>query len=180
MTSTPSIPAGEALAVCPGSFDPLTLGHVDVVERAAGLFTRVVLGVAHNADKAGRHLLSLEQRLDTARAALAHLPGVEVDVVPGLLADYCRRRGATAIVRGLRNGTDLDAEAPMALLNRDLGAPETVFLVAASAHARVSSSLVKDAARHGGDVSHLVPDGVLEALRDALLVPHSLTGRNHS
>ena len=119
MTSTPSIPAGEALAVCPGSFDPLTLGHVDVVERAAGLFTRVVLGVAHNADKAGRHLLSLEQRLDTARAALAHLPGVEVDVVPGLLADYCRRRGATAIVRGLRNGTDLDAELPMALLNRD-------------------------------------------------------------
>ena len=68
----------------------------------------------------------------------------------------------------------------MALLNRDLGAPETVFLVAASAHARVSSSLVKDAARHGGDVFHLVLDGVLEALRDALLVPHSLTGRNHS
>ena len=169
MTSTPSIPAGEALAVCPGSFDPLTLGHVDVVERAAGLFTRVVLGVAHNADKAGRHLLSLEQRLDTARAALAHLPGVEVDVVPGLLADYCRRRGATAIVRGLRNGTDLDAELPMALLNRDLGGPETVFLAAAPGHAHLSSSLVKDVARHGGDVSALVPAPVLPVLVAALV-----------
>ena len=168
MTSTPSISAGKALAVCPGSFDPLTLGHVDVVERAAGLFTRVVLGVAHNADKAGRHLLSLEQRLDTARASLAHLPGVEVDVVPGLLADYCRRRGATAIVRGLRNGTDLDAELPMALLNRDLGGPETVFLAAAPGPAHLSSSLVKDVARHGGDVSALVPAPVLPVLVAAL------------
>lgn len=169
-----------SLAVYPGTFDPITLGHVDIVRRASTMFDRIVLGIAQNAAKASGHLFDLDTRAALARRALADLPGAEVDVVPGLLADYCRERGADAIVKGLRNGTDLDAEAPMALLNRDLGAPETVFLVAASAHARVSSSLVKDAARHGGDVSHLVPDGVLEALRDALLVPHSLTGRNHS
>ena len=99
---------------------------------------------------------------------------MEVDVVPGLLADYCRARGADALVKGLRNGTDLDAETPMAVLNRDLGAPETVFLVAAPARAHVSSSLVKDVARYGGDVSRLVPDAVLHALGDAGGIAHPL------
>ena len=172
-----------SLAVYPGTFDPITLGHVDVVRRALTVFDRIVLGVAQNAAKASGHLLGPDTRVALARRALAGLPGAEVDVVPGLLADYCRDRGADAIVKGLRNGTDLDAEAPMALLNRDLGAPETVFLAAAPAHAHVSSSLVKDVARHGGDVSRLVPDGGPEALRDALLVPQSrkcLTGRSHS
>ena len=123
------------LAVYPGTFDPITLGHVDVVTRARTVFDRVVVGVAHNAAKRGRHLFGLDERLELARASLAHLSGVEVDVVPGLLADYCRERGAGAIVKGLRGGTDLDAEVPMALLNRDLGGPETVFLAAAGAHA---------------------------------------------
>ena len=156
------------LAVYPGTFDPITLGHVDVVTRARTVFDRVVVGVAHNAAKRGRHLFDLDERLELARASLAHLSGVEVDVVPGLLADYCRERGAGAIVKGLRGGTDLDAEVPMALLNRDLGGPETVFLAAAGAHARVSSSLVKDVAGHGGDVSGLVPAAVLAALERAL------------
>ena len=156
------------LAVYPGTFDPITLGHVDVVTRARTVFDRVVVGVAHNAAKRGRHLFGLDERLELARASLAHLSGVEVDVVPGLLADYCRERGAGAIVKGLRNGTDLDAEVPMALLNRDLGGPETVFLAAAGAHARVSSSLVKDVAGHGGDVSGLVPAAVLAALEREL------------
>ena len=172
-----------SLAVYPGSFDPLTLGHVDIAARATTLFDVVVIGIAHNAVKAGRHLLDVHERLRLARDSTSHLPGVEVDIVPGLLADYCSRRGASAIIKGLRNGSDLDAELPMALLNRDLGAPETVFLAAAPAYAHVSSSLVKDVARHGGDVSRLVPDGVPEALRDALLVPQSLkclTGRSHS
>jgi len=100
------------------------------------------------------------ERLELARASLAHLSGVEVDVVPGLLADYCRERGAGAIVKGLRGGTDLDAEVPMALLNRDLGAPETVFLPASPAYAHISSSLVKDIAGYGRDVSALVPPAV--------------------
>ena len=152
------------LAVYPGSFDPLTLGHVDIASRATTLFDVVVIGVAHNAAKAGRHLLDVEERLALARTSTSHLPGVEVDLVPGLLADYCRGRGASAIIKGLRNGSDLDAELPMALLNRDLGAPETVFLTASPAYAHISSSLVKDIAGYGRDVSALVPPAVARTL----------------
>ena len=157
-----------SLAVYPGSFDPLTLGHVDIVARATTLFDVVVIGIAHNAAKAGRHLLDVEERLSLARASTSRLPGVEVDLVPGLLADYCRQRGATAIIKGLRNGSDLDAELPMALLNRDLGAPETVFLTASPAHVHISSSLVKDVAGYGRDVSTLVPPAVARALESRL------------
>jgi len=153
-----------SLAVYPGSFDPLTLGHVDIASRATTLFDVVVIGVAHNAAKAGRHLLGVEERLALVRASTSHLPGVEVDLVPGLLADYCRQRGASAIIKGLRNGSDLDAELPMALLNRDLGAPETVFLTASPAYAHISSSLVKDIAGYGRDVSALVPPAVARTL----------------
>ena len=153
-----------SLAVYPGSFDPLTLGHVDIASRATTLFDVVVIGVAHNAAKAGRHLLDVEERLALVRASTSHLPGVEVDIVPGLLADYCRQRGASAIIKGLRNGSDLDAELPMALLNRDLGAPETVFLTASPAYAHISSSLVKDIAGYGRDVSALVPPAVARTL----------------
>ena len=153
-----------SLAVYPGSFDPLTLGHVDIAARATTLFDVVVIGVAHNAAKAGRHLLDVEERLALVRASTSHLPGVEVDLVPGLLADYCRQRGASAIIKGLRNGSDLDAELPMALLNRDLGAPETVFLTASPAYAHISSSLVKDIAGYGRDVSALVPPAVARTL----------------
>ena len=152
------------LAVYPGSFDPPTLGHVDIASRATTLFDVVVIGVAHNAAKAGRHLLDVEERLALARTSTSHLPGVEVDLVPGLLADYCRQRGASAIIKGLRNGSDLDAELPMALLNRDLGAPETVFLTASPAYAHISSSLVKDIAGYGRDVSALVPPAVARTL----------------
>lgn len=156
------------LVVYPGSFDPITLGHLDVAARAATLFDRVVLAVARNADKAGRYLFDDAARARLAAASLAHLPGVEVAVVPGLLADYCRQVGATAIVKGLRTGADLDAEVPMALINRQLVGIETVFLVADPAHAHVSSSLAKDVARHGGDVSNLVPAPVAQALRTTL------------
>ncbi|MBE6481362.1 MAG: pantetheine-phosphate adenylyltransferase [Actinomyces ruminicola] len=159
------------LAVYPGTFDPITLGHVDVVRRAGSVFDRVILGIARNATKDGSRLFSIEERVALARAALADLPDVEVAVIPGLLADFCARRGADAIVKGLRNGTDFDAEVPMALLNRELGAPETFFLAAAPTHAHVSSSLVKDVARHGGDVSGLVPPGVAVALARALAAP---------
>ena len=157
-----------SLAVYPGSFDPLTLGHVDIAARATTLFDVVVIGIAHNAAKAGRHLLDADERLSLARASTSHLPGVEAALVPGLLADYCRGRGASAIIKGLRNGSDLDAELPMALLNRDLGAPETVFLTASPAYAHISSSLVKDVAGYGHDVSALVPPTVARALEARL------------
>jgi len=157
-----------SLAVYPGSFDPLTLGHVDIAARATTLFDVVVIGIAHNAAKAGRHLLDADERLSLARDSTSHLPGIDVALVPGLLADYCRGRGANAIIKGLRNGSDLDAELPMALLNRDLGAPETVFLTASPAYAHISSSLVKDVAGYGRDVSALVPPAVARALEARL------------
>ena len=153
-----------SLAVYPGSFDPLTLGHVDIAARATTLFDVVVIGIAHNAAKAGRHLLDADERLSLARDSTSHLPGIDVALIPGLLADYCRGRGANAIIKGLRNGSDLDAELPMALLNRDLGAPETVFLTASPAYAHISSSLVKDIAGYGRDVSALVPPAVARTL----------------
>lgn len=153
-------------AVCPGSFDPVTLGHLDVVERAARLFDTVVVGVATNSTK--RSLLGAAERVELARAAVAGLPGVRVEAVPGLLVDFCRDVGATALVKGVRNGGDWDGELPMALMNRHLTGIETVFLPADRSVAHIASSLVKDVARHGGAIDDLVPAGVGDAVRAAL------------
>lgn len=154
-----------SLAVCPGSFDPITLGHLDVVRRARTMFDEVVVAVAHNASKSA--WFSAEQRAALAREALADTD-VQVEIVSGLVAEYARDRGAVAIVKGLRGGADFDGEQPMALMNRHLSGVETVFLVGDGAHAHIASSLVKDIARHGGDVSDLVPPGVAQALRDTV------------
>ncbi|PZR52274.1 pantetheine-phosphate adenylyltransferase [Xylanimonas oleitrophica] len=166
------------VAVCPGSFDPFTLGHLDVVRRARTLFDVVVVGVARNPGKSG--LLSLDERVRLVREALAADPAtadVRAEVVPGLVVDFCRDVGATAIVKGLRGGGDLDAEAPMALMNRHLTGVETVFVTADPALGHVASSLVKDVARHGGPIEDLVPGGVAEAVRAALAAQ---TGRQGS
>ncbi|WP_286217428.1 pantetheine-phosphate adenylyltransferase [Paraoerskovia sediminicola] len=154
-------------AVCPGSFDPITLGHLDVVRRARALVDHVVVGVARNAGKTA--LLPADARVDLARRALddAGLADVRVAVVPGLLVDYCAEIGATAVVKGLRGGADFDAELPMALMNRHLAGVETVFVVGDAALAHIASSLVKDIARHGGPVDDLVPPGVGDAVRRA-------------
>ncbi|HEY3436953.1 MAG TPA: pantetheine-phosphate adenylyltransferase [Actinotalea sp.] len=154
------------IAVCPGSFDPITLGHLDVVSRAAALFDEVVVAVATNASK--QTLFSAPERVALAREALAHLPSVRVDVVPGLLVEFCREVGATALVKGLRGGGDYDGELPMALMNRHLTGIETVFLPADRSVAHVASSLVKDVARHGGPIDDLVPPGVGQAVRARL------------
>lgn len=157
------------IAVCPGSFDPITLGHLDVVRRARGMFDRVIVAVAKNPGKSG--LLDLETRAALARAAVAADPAtadVEVGVVDGLLVDFCREVGAGAVVKGLRGGADFDAEQPMALMNRHLSGVETVFVVADQVYAHIASSLVKDIARHGGPVDDLVPAGVGDAVRAAL------------
>ncbi|MEP7765004.1 pantetheine-phosphate adenylyltransferase [Sanguibacter sp. 25GB23B1] len=153
-------------AVCPGSFDPITLGHLDIITRARRLFDEVVVGVAQNSTKAA--LLGAELRVELARGALAHLDGVRVELVPGLLVDFCEEVGAEAIVKGLRGGADFDAELPMALMNRHLVGVETVFLPGDPALAHVASSLVKDVARFGGSIVDLVPDGVASAVRGAL------------
>lgn len=154
------------LAVFPGTFDPITVGHVDIVTRAASLFDRVVLAVAHNSTKTP--LLSADARVELAAQATAHVPGVEVLRTDGLLVDFCRAQGADAIVKGLRGGADFDAERPMALMNRSLSGIETVFIVGDNGLSHVASSLVRDVARHGGDVSGYVPQGVAEAIAEAL------------
>jgi pantetheine-phosphate adenylyltransferase len=154
------------LAVCPGSFDPITLGHLDVVRRAADMFDRVIVGVARNTSKS--YLFTDDERVDLARAATADLGGVDVQLVPGLLAEFCKDAGANAIVKGLRGGADVDAEQPMALMNRHISGVETVFVLGDPALAHVASSLVMDVARYGGDVLDLVPEGVAHALPTAL------------
>jgi pantetheine-phosphate adenylyltransferase len=154
--------------VCPGSFDPVTLGHVDVLLRAAGMFTTVYAGVAVNPSKRG--LFSGPERVELVRAALAETgdPRAERVVVEefrdGLLVDHCKRLGAPVVVKGLRGGTDYAYELPMALMNRHLADVETVFLVGDPRFEHVSSSLVKEVARYGGDVSALVPAAVRTAL----------------
>lgn len=152
--------------VFPGSFDPVTLGHVDIAVRARALFDHVIIAVAHNSAK--RPLLDVETRVRLASAAVVHLDGVEVRSTNGLLVDFCREVGATAIVKGLRGGADYDIERPMALMNRSLSGIETVFLTGDHALSHIASSLVRDVARHGGDVSAYVPEGVEAALHEAL------------
>jgi len=154
------------IAVCPGSFDPITLGHLDVVRRARVFADEVVVGVAANAAKSA--LLPVETRVALAREAVDGWDGVRVTRVPGLLAEYCASIGASLVVKGLRSGGDLDAELPMALMNRHLSGVETIFLPASPEVTHIASSMVKDIARHGGRIDDLVPPGVAEAVRAAV------------
>lgn len=162
------------IAVCPGSFDPVTLGHLDVVRRARAIFDEVVVGVAHNSAK--HELLPAPRRVELARAAFAGIDGVRVELVAGLLTDFCRDVGAVAVVKGLRGGADFDHELPMALMNRHLTGVETVFVVGDPALGHIASSLVKDVARHGGPIADLVPDGVEALVREALGLPPARGG----
>lgn len=154
------------IAVVPGSFDPVTLGHLDVIGRAATLFDRLYVVVTHNPGKSA--LLGVAERVRLVQASLADagIEGVQVDSwSEGLLVDYCRRVDAEAIVKGLRSATDAAYETPMALVNRDLTGVETLFLVAQPATSHVSSSLVRQVAALGGDVSPYVPRVVAQALQ---------------
>lgn len=153
-------------AVCPGSFDPVTLGHLDVIRRARSMFDEVVVVVAHNAAK--RPLLAVQERVALVERAVAELSRVTVTSWDGLLADFLVQSGAQAVVKGLRGGADVDAELGMALLNRHLSGVETVFVPGDGALAHVASSLVKDVARHGGRIDDLVPPGVAPAVLAAL------------
>lgn len=150
------------LAICPGSFDPITLGHLDVVRRARSIFDEVIIAVAHNAKKS--YVFSLDQRVALARQAVHGVDGVRVEVVNGLLAEFAQERGAAAIVKGLRSSRDFDDELAMSLMNRHLSGVETVFVMGDPQFSHVASSMVKDIARHGGDVTGLVPDAVATAL----------------
>ncbi|MFP5346085.1 MAG: pantetheine-phosphate adenylyltransferase [Actinomycetes bacterium] len=149
--------------VCPGSYDPVTEGHLDVIRRAAALFDEVLVAVLHNPAKAGA--FDVDTRLELLRTSLGGVAGVRVvDGGTGLLVDFCRQVEAVAIIKGLRGETDFAYELPMALMNRHLTGVETVFIAGDPRYAHVSSSLVKEVAGHGGDVAGLVPDVVLKAL----------------
>lgn len=148
--------------VCPGSFDPITLGHLDVVSRAADLFGEVVVAIGRNSTKS--HLFSLEERLGLARRALAEVPGATVAPIDGLLVDFCRTIGASAIVKGLRFASDFDYELQMAHMNEHVGGVETVFLPASPEFGTVSSSMMREMAKFGGDVSKFLPPMVNEAM----------------
>lgn len=149
--------------VCPGSYDPVTSGHLDIVRRAVELFDEVIVAVVENPAKTG--LFTLSERRELIVASLRESDRVKVDEVPpGLLVDYCRQIGAVTVVKGLRSGTDFGYELPMALMNRHLSGLETLFLPASPRYEHISSSLVKEVARMGGDVTGLVPDPVLSRL----------------
>ncbi len=153
----------EKLAVYPGSFDPPTLGHLDLVQRALSLFDRIVVAVAVNAGK--KPLFSTAERLDMLRQSLAGFDRVEVDNFDGLLVDYARRRQAAAILRGLRATADFEYEFQMALVNRHLNPDiESVFLMTDFRWHYISSTIVKEAASHHADVSAMVPAVVAERL----------------
>ncbi len=151
-------------AVCPGSYDPVTNGHIDVVTRAATLFDEVVVAVLYNPAKEGA--FPVDERVSLLEDSLAGVGNLRVEAFADrLLVDVCRDVGATAIVKGLRGGTDFAYELPMALMNKHLTGIETVFLPGDPRFEHVSSSLVKEVAKYGGDVAGLVPDPVLDALK---------------
>jgi pantetheine-phosphate adenylyltransferase len=151
------------LAVYAGSFDPATLGHLDLIERAAAIFERVIVAIGVHPTK--HPTFTPEERRDLLKNVVGHLPNVEVDFFDGLLIQYCRKKGASVVVRGLRVTTDFEYELQIAHANADL-CPEidTIFLPTRTKHGFVSASLVREIASHGGDVSRYAPKIVCEAL----------------
>lgn len=151
-------------AVCPGSFDPVTNGHLDIVGRAAALFDEVVVAVGVNKSKSSSRLFSAEERMDMLREACRPWDNVRVEGFTGLLTDFCTEHGIQAIVKGLRAVSDFDYELQMAQMNASLTDVETVFVPTSPAWSFLASSLVKEVATYGGDVSPLVPAFVLDRL----------------
>jgi pantetheine-phosphate adenylyltransferase len=153
-------------AVCPGSFDPITCGHLDVIERVSPLFDEVVVAVGINQSK--NRLFEPDERITMIREATAELPNVRVDTFTGLLVDFCKTHGIQAIVKGLRAVSDFDYELQMGQMNHSLANVETLFIPTNPLYSFLSSSLVKEVATYGGDVSALVPEPVARRLRAKL------------
>ena len=150
-------------AVCPGSFDPITNGHIDIIKRAAELFDEVTVLVVTNPDK--KCVFSPEERAELIKKATAEISGVKVDLFSGLLADYVKANGICAIVKGIRSSSDFEYEFQMALANRSLApGAETVFITADPQNMYVSSSLIRQIATFGGDVSDFVPKSIVEEI----------------
>ncbi|MEU1427614.1 pantetheine-phosphate adenylyltransferase [Nocardia sp. NPDC005746] len=149
-------------ALCPGSFDPVTNGHLDVIARAAEQFDEVVVTVVVNPNKQG--MFTVEERMELIREVTAHLPNVRVESWRGLLVDFAKQQGITAIVKGLRDATDYGYEVQMAQMNRKLTGVDTYFIATNPAYSFVSSSLVKEVATLGGDIADLLPPAVHKRL----------------
>jgi pantetheine-phosphate adenylyltransferase len=156
-------------AVCPGSFDPVTYGHLDIVERAAARFDHLVVAVLRNAGK--NPLFELNERIELIREVTGHLPNVEVAAFQGLLVEFCAERGVGIVVKGLRAVSDFEYELQMAQMNRNLGGVETLFMTTSPLYSFLSSSLVKEVAKYGGDVADFVPPLVADKLRERLAGP---------
>lgn len=151
-------------AIYPGSFDPVTLGHVDIIERAAGLFDTLYVGILVNRKKTP--LFSLEQKVDILKDAVKHISNVEIITFEGLLADYCRTHEVDAVIRGVRSGADFEYELPMAQINQKLNPmTQTVFLAASPEYSYVSSSAVKELASFGGDYKDMIPEAAYLAMQ---------------
>ena len=151
---------------CPGSFDPVTNGHLDVLERACQLFDEVVVAVLVNRSKSG--LFTVAERIELLQAATEHLPNMRVTSFHGLLVDFCRAEGIPVVVKGLRAVTDFDYELQMAQMNHRLSGLDTLFVATNPEHSYLSSSLVRDVANFGGDISALVPRVVADRLAQKL------------
>lgn len=151
------------IAICPGSFDPVTHGHLDVIARAAALFDEVIVAVGQNSSK--KYLFSPAERLELVRETTAHLPNVSVAALEGLLVTFAKDRGAGVLVKGIRNAGDVDFELQMAHINAVVGSVETVMLPTSPVWSTLSSTMVREVASFGGDVSPFVPDVVARRIR---------------
>ena len=155
-------------AVCPGSFDPITVGHLDIIKRAAGMFSKVIVVVMPNVSK--NPCFTPQERVEMIKIATADIPNVEVDTSSGLLADYCQTKNAGAIIKGLRAMSDFEYEFQMALTNKKLNPKtETVFLTTRAENMYLSSSMVKQIGTMGGDISDFVPAAIHEKIKNRLL-----------
>jgi pantetheine-phosphate adenylyltransferase len=166
----PPDPARPHIAVCPGSYDPITNGHIDVITRAAETFDEIIVAVVNASVRKNRALFTAEERVQFIERATSHLTNVRVDTFDVLITEYARRVGATAIVKGLRAISDFEYELEMNQLNRHLARDiESVYLMASPQYSFLSSSGVKEIATFGGNVSNLVPDEVARRLKEALV-----------
>lgn len=155
------------IAVCPGSFDPVTCGHLDIFERASKMFDLLIVAVFHNPNK--KPLFTMEERVEMLQSAVSHIPNVKVDAFSGLLNDFVRRQNSSTIVRGLRALTDFEYEFQRALLIKKIDpGMETIFMMTSSEYSFVSSSGIKEVAKFGGSISGLVPDCVEKKIIERL------------